>query len=334
MLIMISTSLTPRHLVLALFVSLILTTTTMTLWYIPIIATTFHTAISHVLPINPSSPNPSLHIPTSSPLHISIFSDLHFGEAQSTAWGPIQDTHTQTVITSILSHEHPHLAVLNGDLITGEDTSLHNSSRYLDRIVQPFVQRGVPWASTYGNHDSDVQLSRNAIFERERKYRLSLTRKMIDDVPSAGVTNYFIPVYQDRGGSEEQTPIMLLWFFDSRGGKAFQRTDPSTGEGIELSNWVDSSVVDWFVRTRTHLRRRYRRVVPSVAFVHIPVTAMLAFQDEGVDPNKEPGINDDVPLAAQGVGDGRDGSGGYASQDRPFLEALLGTEGLMAVFSG
>lgn len=65
---------------------------------------------------------------------------------------------------------------------------------------------------------------------------------------------------------------------------------------------------------------------------------MLAFQNTGVDPHREPGINDDVPLAQQGQASGQgDVSGNvfnYAGEDIPFMNALLRTKGLMATFSG
>jgi hypothetical protein len=35
------------------------------------------------------------------------------------------------------------------------------------------VEHGVPWASTYGNHDSQFNLSREALFQEENKYSLS-----------------------------------------------------------------------------------------------------------------------------------------------------------------
>ena len=52
----------------------------------------------------------------------------------------------------VLAVEEPQLVVLNGDLITGENTYLENSTDYLDRIVAPLVRRDLRWASTYGNH--------------------------------------------------------------------------------------------------------------------------------------------------------------------------------------
>ena len=67
-----------------------------------------------------------------------------------------------------------------------------------------------------------------------------------------------------------------------------------------------------------------------MAFVHIPIYAMASFQkNAGVDQNKEPGINDDNELDAQGVWQDV-----YTGSDVPFMSALLNTEGLMAVFSG
>jgi hypothetical protein len=56
---------------------------------------------------------------------------------------------------------------------------------------------------------------------------------------------------------------------------------------------------------------------------------MAAFQKMGVNPSKEPGINDDNPLAQQGIVDGV-----YTGQDIPFMSALRDTPGLMALFSG
>jgi hypothetical protein len=72
--------------------------------------------------------------------------------------------------------------------------------------------------------------------------------------------------------------------------------------------------------------------------VHIPINAMAAFQKSGVDPHEEPGINDDNPLAQQGLVNGKDENGApttfYNGQDIPFMTALLKAPGMMALFSG
>lgn len=95
--------------------------------------------------------------------------------------------------------------------------------------------------------------------------------------------------------------------------------------------------MNWFTTTRANLTAQYNATIPSLAFVHIPVDAFLAFQNSGVNENEEPGINEDIPLAQQGVASDQGSSKTvltYNGQDSPFMKALLDTEGLIAVFSG
>ena len=141
-------------------------------------------------------------------------------------------------MNTVLDLESPQLVVLNGDLITGENTYLHNASHYIDKIVPPLVKRNLPWASTYGNHDSQFNLSREAIYQREHLWPNSLTANMVDD-PNAGVTNYYLPVFSSD--SSNPIPVMILWFFDSRGGYLFQELD-SSGNEIPRDEWVHESV--------------------------------------------------------------------------------------------
>lgn len=96
-------------------------------------------------------------------------------------------------------------------------------------------------------------------------------------------------------------------------------------------------MVRWFEATSAALRRRSGRVVPSLAFVHIPANASLAVQP-GVDAHRQPGVDDDVPLARQAQGWCADGSNGpecvYGGQDEPFMRAVAATPGLIGLFSG
>ncbi|KAH7033587.1 Metallo-dependent phosphatase-like protein [Microdochium trichocladiopsis] len=328
-----------------------------------------------------SSTHPTQPVPNSHPAHqplrfksdgtfqISIFEDLHFGENAWDSWGPQQDLASIGVINSLLDSEPAtDLVVLNGDLITGENTFLENATSYLDMIVSPIAARGKTWASTYGNHDHQYNISGETIFAREKSARWrghSRTKSMVRG-ELAGTSNYYLPVYaadcaapgghaQEHGHEEEEaeeedggetieshcTPELLLWFFDSKGGFRYQQKDPSTGEPIGLQNWVDISVVDWWQQTYAKLLARHHgaKRIPSMAFVHIPTYASLEFQrDVGVDPHTEPGINDDVPASPQAQGwcpDGSDkGTCSYGGQDLPFMQAVATMPGLMGVFSG
>lgn len=246
-------------------------------------------------------------------------------------------------MNSILNAEKQQLVVLNGDLITGENAYLENSTHYIDKIVDPLVSRGLTWASTYGNHDSQYNLSTDEILAREHLWPNSRTAKMVSG-ENAGVSNYYLPVFADGCTNADQcAPEMLLWFFDSRGGFRFQ-TLSASGDHVGQPNWVDASVVDWFTETNAQLTAKYGKVTPSLAFVHIPTNATQALQTEaGVDPNRQPGINDDYILAQQAQGwcsDGTNNDGKseptciYGGQDIPFMKAITSTPGLIGVFSG
>lgn len=251
-------------------------------------------------------------------------------------WGPQQDINSVKVINEILDAESPELVVLNGDLITGENTFLENSTLYVDQIVGPLVERGLPWASTYGNHDYDFNISGNAILARERRWPNCRTTPMVFG-PDSGVSNYYLPVYDNNCAGEDCVPELLLWFFDSRGGFRYREKD-ATGARVGNPGWVDFSVVNWFLETNAELVNKYNKIIPSLAFVHIPTYASYVLQKVGVDPHREPGINDDDPLAPQAQGwcaDGRnDGSCEYGGQDIPFMQAISAVPGLMALFSG
>ncbi|KAK4225847.1 putative calcineurin-like phosphoesterase [Podospora fimiseda] len=258
--------------------------------------------------------------------HISILEDLHFGENAWEPWGPRQDQASIKVIETVLDAEPAtSLVVLNGDLITGQNVLRENGTHYVDQIVSPIIQRNLTWASTYGNHDSDLNLSRWDLYSREKRYPNSRTEVMISSfIDEAGITNYFLPVYPSSGPTD--TPLLILYFFDSRGGFDYVFQSHKA-----LQNWVHPRVVKWFKQTSSKFPD-----IPSLAFVHIPPNATLVLQEEGVNPHHQPGINQDVPLSQQGQGWCLDGTEGcdYGGQDLEFMQVLIDTPGLMALFFG
>ncbi|KAI0098660.1 Metallo-dependent phosphatase-like protein [Nemania sp. FL0031] len=265
-------------------------------------------------PLSKSSNNPTLRFLQDGTFQITVFSDLHFAEDEDSTKGPMQDARTAEVVKKVLERENSQLVVLNGDLISGYGTRADNATLYLDQIVTPIVELGLPWATTYGNHDNQDYARSTDLLRRERDYEGSLTQNMLPDNPQAGVSNYFLQVYSASGN--EDVPELILWFFDSRGGD-------------EPHDWVDDSVVNWFKETSTGLVQQYNKIIPSLAFFHIPITAAYEFQeDPGVDPSREPGINGET---VWWQGRGFDNKTGH---DMSFMTALSNTDGLLATFSG
>jgi hypothetical protein len=133
-----------------------------------------------------------------------------------------------------------------------------------------------------------------------------------------------LPLYAQKKDCNG-TPIAILWFFDSQGGAEFQA--PAGSQNIP--NWVEPSIAGWFLAEQAMLKKKWGKSLPSLAFVHIPPTAFLAVQNTFLPNSGEesihfPGLNDDVPLAAEGDG----------MQDVPFMQALVNTPGLHSVYLG
>jgi len=315
---------------LTAFVSLVLLPALLLSW--------FTTALSS--PWGAISADGTIRLNNNDEIKIAIFADLHYGEEEH-GWGIDQDIKSMRVMRSILDFEYPDFVIfslpshshalligieeltsVDGDLITGENTFLHNSTKYVDLIVESLVQRNVPWASTYGNHDSQYNLSREALFVEESKYSLSYTQHSPPGV--AAVTNYYLPIYPAKTHEPDlKTPVAILWFFDSQGGAPFQ--GPAYSEHIP--NWVEPSIVTWFNAEQENVRSKWGDI-PSLAFVHIPSTAFLEVQNtlfpEGQESAHFPGLNADFPLAAQGDG----------TKDIPFIQALVNAPGLHSLYSG
>ena len=171
---------------------------------------------------------------------IAVFSDLHYGENEST-FGPPADLNSAALMRQVLAQEQPDFIILNGDLITGENTFAFNSTGYVDEIVTPLVQGGYSWASTYGNHDSKYNLSREALYAEEKKYANAYTQH--GPAGTDGVTNYLLPVFPPVTTGSSSRPIALLWFFDSRGGSRYQSL-PANVDNID--NYVSNGTVAWF----------------------------------------------------------------------------------------
>jgi hypothetical protein len=130
-------------------------------------------------------------------------------------------------MNSVLDNEHSDLVVLNGDLISCEFVGPDQYNGIIDQVVSPLVNRNLLFAATFGNHDysetcSPVSMSQHMEWDIKgtNNRRLSFTMQSVDGpVEEVGWSNYYIPVYSS---SDENKLVMLLWFFDSRGGRVFQ----------------------------------------------------------------------------------------------------------------
>ncbi|KAI5121439.1 hypothetical protein M0805_006200 [Coniferiporia weirii] len=257
---------------------------------------------------------------------ITVFSDLHFGENPWDTWGPEQDVNSTRLMRTVLSSEKPDYVVLNGDLITGENTFRENSTKLIDEIMIPINEAQVKFSSTYGNHDNEANITHFEEIKRELEVApRSYTRLAPPGVGGEeGPGNYWVPVYTKE---TDAVPSLVLWFFDSRGG-----FNKGTGT-IAVPDWVDETVADWIESETTAMNEAWGPPEDRAAlvFVHIPPHVIQPLQTN-LNSTRDPGLNADV------LGSGSTQATTAASSagnDDPFWNSLnANVKNLHAVISG
>ncbi|KAF9525411.1 Metallo-dependent phosphatase [Crepidotus variabilis] len=276
------------------------------------------------LPLDPFPTKPRVTFNKDGTLKLTVFSDLHYGENPWDDWGPEQDKNSTRLIKRILAEEKPDFAIINGDLVTGENTFRANVTQLLDQIVGPFNLARVPFTATYGNHDNQGNITHfEEILHLQKASRYAYVRSSPAGVGGeGGQGNYWVPIYHTP---QDNNPVLILWFFDSRGG-----VYPNPESNKAMPDWVDSTVGPWIEGEVIKMEAAWGPSTDraALAFVHIPPHAIQAVQSK-VNAQTNPGLNDDK------LGSGSVQDSAAVDNDGPFWDSLTSNiKNLRAIISG
>ncbi|KAF7357110.1 Metallo-dependent phosphatase [Mycena sanguinolenta] len=245
------------------------------------------------LSLNPYPDKPRLAFRADRSFKITIFSDLHFGENPDDGVGVVKDSNSTRLMRAVLHDEDPDYVVFNGDLITGDYTFRENSTLLIDQIMSPLVEAQVPFSSTHGNHDNQVNITHLEEIQREQEIAPSLCYTRTAPLGVGGIGgpgNYWVPIYD---ALTDTAPSLILWFFDSRGG-----VSPT---GAPLPDWVDASVSSWIAREMALMNAAWGTPpLGALAFVHIAPHAIQALQPP-FNSSLELGLNGVFPLDLESI---------------------------------
>ncbi len=157
-----------------------------------------------------------------------------------------------------LDAEKPDLVVFTGDqLAGGKIETAEGVYAGIKAIVQPVVDRGIPFTVVFGNHDSDdgCPVSRDEQFAYYQTFPGCLAYDAVPEMYGTGTHN--LPIYASEGNETK----FNLWMIDSND------YDRENG-GYD---YVHQDQIDWYENTSKALEAKEGHLVPSIVFQHIIV---------------------------------------------------------------
>ncbi|KAK4232971.1 Metallo-dependent phosphatase [Achaetomium macrosporum] len=174
------------------------------------------------------------------------------------------DPLTVDFIGRILDVEKPDLVILTGDQWHHD---IPDSQSALFKVVAPIIERSIPFAAVFGNHDSEGihALSRTAQMSILQNLPFSLCESGPEHVD--GIGNFYLQVLAP---APSQLPLSTLYFLDSHGQIPSKIHNPDYDP-------IKQSQIDWFTDTSQAQRSAREkgdndnRFHLSLAFLHIPL---------------------------------------------------------------
>jgi 3',5'-cyclic AMP phosphodiesterase CpdA len=142
----------------------------------------------------------------------------------------------QKITKSLLESERPDLVVFSGDMISGWALSQDKFEGLFEKMHEPLIQMGIPWASILGNHDREGELKpKDLLCLDSNSSELSYTLNT-EVANGNNELDYILPIYSNDD-TEVQAWIILM---DS----GYTTCDGKFGGGC-----VDSKQVNWLKQT-------------------------------------------------------------------------------------
>lgn len=160
---------------------------------------------------------------------------------------------TIKLIEASLERSQPDMVVYSGDQIWGKKNFKGNKDevkRVLGELVKPVIDRKIPFAICFGNHDRQVGLTNEEQFEIYKEFDgfIGESAPNID-----GVGNH---CFEIKDGDDVK---FLLYTIDSH-----------SNLKVGYDN-VHQNQIDWYKAIRDSYEEKLGKVVPSVVIQHIPV---------------------------------------------------------------
>ncbi|MBR1750636.1 MAG: metallophosphoesterase [Ruminococcus sp.] len=191
-------------------------------------------------------------------LHLT---DIHIG---GSLYSYSKDIKALKACYAEIEHTHPDLVIVTGDLCfpLGIMSMSLNNSAPVQQFAAFMRNTGIPWAFTYGNHDTENLASLN-------KQELNDVYKSLSYKTSG---NLLYPYVQpDIMGRNNQLIELKNTDGSLNTGLFLIDSNAYTGEGINVYDYIHDDQVDWYADEVRRMNEQAGHTVNSFVFFHIPL---------------------------------------------------------------
>lgn len=232
---------------------------------------------------------PILHVNKDGRFKVLQVADLHLSTGPGICREPEPTLHnggkcdadprTLAFISSVLDSERPDLVILSGDQVNGETAADAQSAVF--KFAHLLIDRKIPFATIFGNHDDEGSLSREALMQLTHSLPYSLSE--FGPTTVDGIGNYYIEVLA-RGTSTHSA--LTLYLLDTHGYSPDERQ-------FRGYDWLKKSQIDWFKTTSQELKNSpshqgYTHHHMDMAFIHIPLPEYRLADDIVLSTGNQP----------------------------------------------
>ena len=177
------------------------------------------------------------------------FTDLHLISGKEFAQ---RNDSTYMLMRHVIKAENPDLVVLTGDVVVSG-----GAAQVWEEVLQPMTEAKVPFAVTFGNHDTETDLSKASTLKLIQKNKFNLTYNA--DRKLSGVGNCSLPILSSEG----KAMPWAIYLFDSH---AYPK-DTIMG----TYDWIKNDQIQWYRKQSAAYTAKQRKTVSALAFFHIPL---------------------------------------------------------------
>ena len=198
---------------------------------------------------------------TSDDFKILHLTDIHIG---GSLYSYSKDLKSLKACYAEIEHTHPDLVVVTGDMSfpLGIMSMSMNNTAPVGQFAAFMRNTGIPWAFTYGNHDTESLASANKkeLNEVFKSLSFKTSGNLLYPYTQPDITGRNNQLIEIRNA--DGTLNTGLFMIDS---------NAYTGEGINVYDYIHDDQVDWYASEVERMNAEAGHSVNSMVFFHIPL---------------------------------------------------------------